>query len=93
MMKTGLRHGEAVAVLVSSVDLDHRAVWAERRRSGAKERPGRENEDVLPVPLNDVALTIVKKHIKGKFPKDHLFINPSTKRPCTQWFISNLWRT
>jgi len=93
MMKTGLRHGEVVAVLVSSVDLDHRAVWVERRRSGAKERPGSKNEDVLPVPLNDVALAIVKKHIRGKFPKDHLFINPATERPYTQWFISNLWRT
>jgi site-specific recombinase XerD len=48
---------------------------------------------VLPVPLNDVALAIVKRHMKGKFPKDHLFINLSTKRPYTQWFISNLWKT
>jgi integrase len=40
MMKTGLRHGEVVAVLVSSVDLSARAVWIEQRRSGCKERPG-----------------------------------------------------
>jgi integrase len=92
MMKTGLRHGEVVAVLVESIDITNRAVWVERRRSGAKYREGTKNETVLPIPLNDTALEIVKRHIKNKFPKDFLFINQSTKKPYTQWFISDLWK-
>ncbi|MHB8109579.1 MAG: tyrosine-type recombinase/integrase [Syntrophorhabdaceae bacterium] len=92
MMKTGLRHGEVVAVLVESVDVQNRAVWVERRRSGAKYREGTKNESVLPIPLNDTALEIAARLVKGKFPKDFLFINPSTKKPYTQWFISDLWR-
>lgn len=92
MMMTGLRHGEVVAILVESVNIDRRYVWVERRRSGSKERPGSKNNEVMPVPLNDTALAIVMKHTKNKFPKDYLFINPSTRRPYTQWFISNLWR-
>lgn len=92
MMKTGLRHGEVVAVLVKAIDVDNRLVWVERRRSGVKERSGSKNETVLPVPLNDTALEIVKRNMKGKFPKDYLFIHPGTGKHYTQWFISNLWK-
>jgi len=92
MMRTGLRHGEIVAVLVESVDLKNRAVWVERRRSGAKYREGTKNETILPIPLNDTALEIATRNTRGKFPKDFLFINPATRRPYTQWFISNLWK-
>lgn len=92
MMKTGLRHGEVVAVLVKAVDIENRVVWVERRRSGSKERDGSKNETILPIPLNDTALEIAKRHIKGKFPKDHLFIHTGTGKHYTQWFISDLWR-
>ncbi len=92
MMKTGLRHGEIVAVLIKAVDIDNRVVWVERRRSGSKWRDGTKNETILPIPLNDTALEIAKRHIRGKFPADYLFIHPGIGRPYTQWFLSDTWR-
>lgn len=92
MMNTGLRPGELVAILVESADVKNRVLWVERRRSGSKYREGTKNETILPVPLNDTALEIVTRHIKKKFPKDFLFINPSTKRPYTQWFLWDVWK-
>jgi len=55
------------------------------------QREKTKNKTKLPVPLNDTALVIVRENIKGKMPGDHLFINPGTGRPYTQWFLWNTW--
>jgi hypothetical protein len=36
------------------------------------------NKSKLPVPLNDKALDIAGRNIRGKFLKDFLFVNPAT---------------
>jgi integrase len=92
MMNTGVRPGELIAILRKSVDIDNRAVWIERRRSGSQYREGTKNNEVLPVPLNDIALEIVARNIKGKFPNDFLFINPGTGRGYTRWFLWDMWK-
>jgi integrase len=80
MMKTGLRPGECVAVLVKSVDIPNRVVWVERALSGSTYVETTKNKSKLPIPLNDRALEIVRRNIKGKFPNDFLFTNPKTGR-------------
>ncbi|HVN95211.1 MAG TPA: tyrosine-type recombinase/integrase [Syntrophorhabdaceae bacterium] len=92
MMKTGLRPGELVAILVKSVDIERRVVWVERARSGSRYVERTKNKEVLPVPLNDAALEIAKRHTKGKFPNDFLFINQNTGKPYTQWFLWDTWK-
>jgi len=91
-MHTGVRPSELVAILVKSVDIQRRFVWIERARSGNIIVEKTKNKDILPVPLNDTALAVVQRNIKGKFPKDFLFINPDTNRPYTQWFLWNVWK-
>lgn len=92
MMNTGLRPGELVAALVKSYSPQDRVLWVERRRSGVLYREGTKNNEILPVPLNDVALSIVIRNVKGKFPNDFLFVNPNTKRPYTQWYLWDTWK-
>ncbi len=92
MMKTGLRPGELVAILVKSIDIERRVVWVERARSGSKYVERTKNKEVLPVPLNDIAFEVAKRHVKGKFPNDFLFINPNTGKPYTQWYLWDIWK-
>ena len=80
MMKTGLRPGECIAILVKSVQIDQRVVWVERALSGSTYVETTKNKSKLPIPLNDKALEIAKRNVKGKFPKDFLFVNPDTGR-------------
>jgi integrase len=92
MMKTGLRPGELVAILVKSVDIERRVVWVERARSGSKYVERTKNKEVLPVPLNDIAFNIASRNVKGKFPNDFLFINSNTGKPYTQWYLWDAWK-
>lgn len=92
MMKTGIRPGEAIAILVKSVDLNNRVLWVERARSGNTYVERVKNKEALPVPLNDIALSIAKKHCAGKFPNSFFFINPITQKPYTRWFLWDLWK-
>jgi integrase len=78
MMKTGMRPGELCAVLVRSIDLANRTVWVERSLSGSTYRETTKNKSKLPIPLNDKALEIAKRNMKGRFANDFLFINPVT---------------
>lgn len=92
MMQTGLRPSEVVAVLIESVDIENRAIWVERARLGSVYVERTKNKEALPIPLNDIAFEIIRKHTKGKFPKDFLFINPSTHKGYTQWFLWDIWK-
>jgi integrase len=92
MMNTGLRPGELVATLIRSVDIEQRVVWVERARSGSTYLERTKNKEVLPVPLNDIALEIARRHAAGKFPADFLFVNPGTRKGYTQWFLWDIWK-
>ncbi len=92
MMKTGIRPGECVAILVKSVDLQNRVVWIERARSGSTYVERTKNKEALPVPLNDAALEIALRHTKGKFANDFLFINPRTRNGYSQWYLWDVWK-
>ena len=92
MMKTGLRPDECVAILVKSVDVEQRAVWVERSVSGSTYVETTKNKSKLPIPMNDKALEIAKRNVKGKFPNDFLFVNPTTGRGYSLSMLSKIWR-
>ncbi len=91
MMKTGLRPGECIAVLVKSVNIDQRVIWVERSVSGSTHVETTKNKSKLPIPLNDKALEIAKRNIEGKFPNDFLFVNPATGRGYAISSLSKIW--
>lgn len=91
MMKTGMRPGELCAVLVRSVDLAGRIVWVERSLSGSTYRETTKNKSKLPIPLNDKALEIAKRNVKGKFPNDFLFVNPVTGDGYRRKYLWGVW--
>jgi integrase len=91
MMKTGLRPGELCAVLVKSVDLANRVVWVERSLSGSTYRETTKNRSKLPIPLNDKALEIAARNVKGKFPTGYLFINPATGDGYKRKYLWSVW--
>lgn len=90
-MKTGIRPGELCAILARSVDIQNRMVWIERSLSGSTYRETTKNKSKLPVPLNDKALEIIKRNIKGKFPNDFLFVNPVTGKGYSRKYLSEVW--
>ena len=92
MMKTGLRPGELCALLVRSVDIANRVVWVERTLSGSTYRETTKNKSKLPIPLNDKALDIVKRNVKGKFPGDFLFVNPVTHDGYRRKYLWGIWK-
>jgi integrase len=91
MMKTGMRPGELCAVLVRSVDMASRTVWVERSLSGSTYRETTKNKSKLPIPLNDKALEIAKRNVRGKFPNDFLFINPVTNDGYRRKYLWGIW--
>jgi integrase len=92
MMETGVRAGECISILVRSVDIGNRLVWIERTRSGSQYRETTKENTKLPVPLNDTALELVKRNIKGKFPMNYLFINPNTGRAYSYKALYQKWK-
>ncbi|MCX5815445.1 MAG: tyrosine-type recombinase/integrase [Proteobacteria bacterium] len=90
-MKTGMRPGELCAVLVKSVDIEVRVVWVERTLSGSTYRETTKNKSKLPIPLNDKALEIVERNIKGKLKNAFVFINPVTGRGYTRKYLGETW--
>ena len=92
MMKTGIRPGELCAILVKSVDINNRAVWIERSLSGTIYRETTKNKSKLSVPLNDAALEVVIRNVKGKFPNDFLFVNPVTNKGYSRKYLSEIWK-
>lgn len=91
-MKTGLRPGELVAILVKSVNIQQRVVWVERSVSDCQHRETTKNGSKLPIPLNDVALEIVRRNVENKLPNTFLFINPETGRGYSLSMLSRIWR-
>ena len=92
MMKTGLRPGECIAILVKSVKAEQRVVWVERSVSGSTYVETTKNKSKLPIPLNDKALEIAKRNVAGKLPNAFLFVNPSTGRGYSLSMLSKIWR-
>jgi integrase len=91
MMETGARPGECCAILVQSCDPNNRVVWIERTLSGHTYRETTKENTKLPVPLNDLALEIVKRNMRGKFPLDFLFINPVNGKGFTYRALYDAW--
>jgi integrase len=44
------------------------------------------------IPLSDIAIEIVKKHIKGKFKTEFVFINPVTGKGYMPETLSKYWK-
>lgn len=93
MMETGVRPGEVCAILVEACHPEERAVIIGRTLSGSTYRETTKENTKLPVPLNDTALEIVKRNIKGKFPKQYLFLNPRTGRGYKYKALYKAWTT
>lgn len=93
MMETGVRPGEVCAILVEACHPEERAVIIGRTLSGSTYRETTKENTKLPVPLNDTALEIVKRNMKGKFPKQFLFLNPRTGRGYKYKALYKAWVT
>lgn len=90
LMETGLRPGEACALLVEHIDLRSRQARIERTFTGYRIRETTKQKRKRIIPLSERAYEIAAKHAEGKHPKQYLFINPNTQRnyaPDTLWRI------
>jgi len=89
---TGLRPNEACALQVGDIDMPKSRALIQRGYSGSilVETPKENNKQYIP--LSDIALEIVKKHIKGKFPSDFIFINPVTGKGYLPETLSKYWK-
>lgn len=90
LFETGLRPGEVCALLVEHIDARHKTARIERTFSSNKLRTTTKQKRKRTMPLSYRAYEIAEKHMKGKMPKQYLFINPTTKKnylPNTLWLI------
>lgn len=90
LMETGLRPGEVCALLVEHIDVRQGIARIERTYvSGNTIRETTKQKRKRIIPLSDRALQIAEKNIKGKLPKQFLFINSRTGRgyyPKALWY-------
>jgi len=92
LMETGLRPGEACALLAGHIDIRHGTARIERTFSGNILRQTTKQHRTRTIPLSERALQIVIKHTENKLPNQYLFVNPTTRKnylPDTLWRI---WR-
>lgn len=89
LMETGLRPGEACALLVEHVDRKNALCRIERTFSGPIIRETTKQRRKRVIPLSDRACEIVEIHLRDKTGKQYLFINPDTGR---NYVPNGLWR-
>lgn len=89
LMETGLRPGEACALLVEHLDLSQGIMRIERTFTGSRIRETSKQKKKRVIPLSDTALEIARKHAQGKHPQAFLFINSGTSR---HYIPDTLWR-
>lgn len=92
LMETGLRPGEACALLREHIDLRHGEARIERTFSANKLRETTKQKRKRNIPLSERAYEIAEKNCLGKMTKQFLFINQTTNRnylPDTLWRIWN----
>ena len=93
LMETGLRPGEACALLVEHFDQHMGIMRIERTFTGHKIRETTKQKRKRMIPLSDAALSIAARHAHGKHPQAFLFINSGTGKhyvPDTLWRIWHL---
>ena len=93
MMETGVRPGEVCAILIESCHPEERAVLIGRTLSGSTYRETTKENTKLAVPLNDMSLEIVRRNMKGKFPKQFLFVNPRTGKGYKYKALYKAWKS
>jgi len=92
LMETGLRPGEACALLCEHIDLRRGEARIERTFSSNKLRETTKQKRKRNIPLSERAYEIAEKNCSGKLQKQYLFVNPNSNRnylPDTLWRI---WR-
>jgi integrase len=92
LMETGLRPGEACALLREHIDLRRGEARIERTFSSNKLRETTKQKRKRNIPLSERAYQIAEKNCYGKLQKQYLFVNPNSNRnylPDTLWRI---WR-
>ncbi|MCX5804303.1 MAG: tyrosine-type recombinase/integrase [Proteobacteria bacterium] len=90
LFETGLRPGEACALLCKHIDPDNRTALVERTyvRGNTIKESTKQNKKRI-IPLSNRAYEIVVKHMKDKLPRQFLFINQRTGKgilPKTLWY-------
>ncbi len=90
-MLTGLRPGENVTLKIGDHDLDSRKITIQRSMSGNKLRERDKEEHKAKISMSERCIEIFKKHSRGRFPRDFLFINPVTSKHYHKTFLSRLW--
>ena len=89
LFETGLRPGEACALLMEHIDARHNMARIERTFSGNKLRTTTKQKRKRNIPLSYRAYEIAQKHTQDKLPKQYLFINFTTKK---NYLPDTLWR-
>ncbi len=92
LMETGIRPGEACAMVCANIDdrLGHASI--ERTFSGGKLRRTTKQKKKRVIPLSDRAYEIAAKNKKNKVPKQFLFINPNTNKNYLSDTLWKIWR-
>lgn len=92
MAETGARVNEMCALKIKDIDVKEGLWLVQRTYSGPKLVETTKARSKYPTVLSDTALGLVKRHAKGRFPDEFLFINPQTGRGYRYEFLSKLWR-
>ena len=91
LTETGLRPGEACALLCEHVDRKNALCRIERTFSGPIIRETTKQRRKRVIPLSDRASEIVEKHLRDKTGKQFLFINPATGRNYVPGGLWKIW--
>ena len=89
LMETGLRPGEACALLCEHIDLRAKAARIDRTFSGSKLRTTTKQKRKRVIPLSERARAICVNHLRDKLPKQYLFVNPNSGK---HYIPDTLWR-
>jgi len=93
LLETGVRPGDACAVMCESVDLREGSVRIERTFSSNKLQETTKQRKKRVILLSDRAYEAVERNMKNKLPKQFLFIHPDTHRHYLTNTLWRIWRT
>lgn len=91
-MLNGLRPGENCTLKISDHNLDSKEITIQRSLSGGNRIREQDKEGHKSnVRMSERCIEIFKKHSRGRFPGEFLFINPVTKKRYQKTYLSRLW--
>lgn len=92
LMETGLRPGEACAIVCGNINVKEGFASIERTFSGGKLRETTKQKKKRIIPLSDKAYEIAVRNLKNKVPMQFMFINPNTNKNYLSDTLWKIWR-